>query len=136
MAKLQTSDSDQVTGLIQKLEQPVAEAVGLLRQIFLTTDKEISEQIKWNSPSFYYNGDMKPFDPKEYKRDIAVVNLTRGRLMLVFPTGAIIHDTSGLLEGNYTDGRRMISFKDTADVKAKEESLRNIIAEWLRLVER
>ena len=136
MAKSKFSDSEQVTELIGKLEKPVAEAVELIRQIFLSTDKEISEQIKWNSPSFYYNGEMKPFDPKEYKRDIAVANLHRGRLMLVFPTGAKINDTTGLLEGDYTDGRRIVNFKDAEDVQARAESLRKVIKEWLALVEK
>ena len=128
--------SQQVTELIKKLEAPVAEAVELIRQIFLSTDREIAEQIKWNSPSFYYNGEMQAFDPKEYKRDIAVVNLTRGRLMLVFPTGAKIDDTTGLLEGNYPDGRRMVNFKDAEDVKAKEERLREVIVDWVGRIER
>src|SRR5690606_36424395 len=111
-----------------------AEAVQLIREIFLSID-EISEQIKWNSPSFYYNGEMKPFDPKEYKRDIAVANLHRGRLMLVFPTGARINNTSGLLEGDYPDGRRIANFKDADDVRTKEADLRRVIAEWLSKVE-
>ncbi len=134
MAKSKLSDSEQVAEFIGKLEKPVAEAVDLIRQIFLSIDG-ISEQIKWNSPSFYYNGEMKPFDPKEYKRDIAVTNLHRGRLMLVFPTGARISDSTGLLEGTYTDGRRMVNFKDVEDVKAKEDSLRNVIIDWLSKVE-
>ena len=134
MAKLRLSDSEQVTELIGKLEKPVAEAVKLIRQIFLSIDG-ISEQIKWNSPSFYYNGEMKPFDPKEYKRDIAVANLHRGRLMLVFPTGAKINDTTGILEGNYIDGRRIVNFKDASDVKAKEDKLRKVIVDWLSKVE-
>ncbi|MEJ7693359.1 DUF1801 domain-containing protein [Daejeonella sp.] len=136
MAKSKLSDSEQVTEHIQKLQQPAAEAVELIRQIFLTADKQISEQIKWNSPSFYYNGDMKPFDPKEYRRDIAVTNLHKGRLMLVFPTGAKIDDPSGLLEGKFTDGRKIVNFMDADDVKAKEENLRAVIKDWLDKVEK
>jgi hypothetical protein len=130
------TDSEQVTELIRKLDDPTAEAVRLIRQVFLNTDEHISEQVKWNSPSFYYNGDMQPFDPKEYKRNIAVANLHRGRLMLVFPTGIKITDTSGFLEGSYTDGRRIVNFKDASDVRAKENLLRSAIIDWLSKVER
>ena len=42
---------------------------------------------------------MKAFDPKEYKREIAVFNLLKGSIMLVFTSGAKVNDTSGLLEG-------------------------------------
>ncbi|SKB81879.1 DUF1801 domain-containing protein [Daejeonella lutea] len=135
MAQSKLSDSEQVTRFIEKLDKPIAEAVELIRQIFLSIDG-ISEHIKWNSPSFFYNGEMQPFDPKEYKRDIAVTNLHRGRLMLVFPTGAKIVNNTGLLEGNYTDGRRMVNFKGADDVKAKEGSLRKVITDWLSTVEK
>lgn len=64
-----------VDDYLAQLDGPLANTIGAIRQVFLKTDKLIGEQIKWNSPAFYYTGDMKPFDPKEYKRDIAVVNI-------------------------------------------------------------
>jgi hypothetical protein len=79
---------------------------------------------------------MKPFDPKEYKREIAVFNLFKKRIMLVFPSGAKINNASGLLEGDYKDGRRLIIFKNLIDVKSKEKSLRNIVKDWLKLVDK
>ena len=107
-----------------------------IRRVILDTDKTISEHIKWNNPAFYYNGDMKPFDPKEYKRDIVVFNLHKGRIMLVFPTGAVVNDKSGILEGDYKDGRRMVTLKDMEEVKAKEKALRMVIKTWLSLVDK
>lgn len=130
------SDTEQVTAHIQKLDKKTAEAVEYLRQCILSADKEIAEQIKWNSPSFYYSGEMKAFDPKEYKRDIAVMNLRKDKIMIVMPTGATIKDTSGLLEGNYTDGRRLITFGDLADIKSKEKQLKTVLKAWLKLVEK
>ena len=114
----------------------IRETVEWLRQIILNTDAEIGERIKWNNPSFYYTGDIKPFDPKEYKREIVVFNLFKGRMMLVFPSGAKVNDTFGLLEGDYKDGRKIAVFKDLEDVKAKEVALRKIILGWLALVEK
>lgn len=58
---------------------------------------------------------MKPFDPKEYKRDIVVMNLHKGKILLVFPTGARINDGTGILEGKYTDGRRVVIITDMND---------------------
>ncbi len=136
MPKLKPTDQEQVTSHIQQLEKPFGDVVEALRQVILSADREVGEQIKWNSPSFYYTGDMKPFDPKEYKRDIVVMNLRKGSILLVFPTGAAIKDTTGLLEGEYTDGRRLAKFKDMADVVAKEQSLKTVIKAWLDQVER
>ena len=130
------TDEEQVTEHIQKLEPALAESIEAIRQIILKTDKEIGERIKWNNPSFYYTGDMKPFDPKEYKREIIVMNLHKGRIMLVFPSGAKVNDASGLLEGEYKDGRRLLIFKDISDVKTKENALQSIIKTWLTLIEK
>src|SRR6218665_1659859 len=130
------NDTEQVSAYIQKLDKKLAEAVEYTRQLILSTDKELGEQIKWNSPAFYYTGDMKPFDPKEYKRDLAVMNLRKGQILLVLPTGATIKDSTGLLEGKYTDGRRLITFTDLDDIKSKERKLKTVIKDWLKLIDK
>jgi len=124
MGKSKLTDNEQVTGHIQNLDKSIASTVQTIREIILNADREINEQIKWNNPSFYYNGEMKDFDPKEYKRDIAVFNLFKNRIMLVFPSGAKIEDKSGLLEGDFKDG------------KAKEKALQTVIKKWLKLVDK
>ncbi len=102
----------------------------------LSTDKEIGEQIKWNSPSFFYQGVMQPFDPKEYKRDMIVLNLhKRDHVLLIFPTGAKVNDSSKLLEGDYKDGRRMVTIRDKQDLEAKKPALQQVIKAWLKLVD-
>ena len=137
MAKLtKQNESDQVNEHIKKLDSKVAEVVQTLRKIILSTDKEIGERIKWNNPSFYYTGEMKPFDPKEYKREIAVFNLFKNRIMLVFPSGARVNDKSGFLQGDYKDGRRIVIFKDLEDATAKEKSLRLVLQQWLKLIDK
>lgn len=131
------SDEEQVTELIQKLEQPWASIVGNLRKTILSIDPEIGEQVKWNSPSFYYKGEMAPFDPKEYKRDIVVLNLHRNdHVLLVFPTGARIEDPAGLLEGKYTDGRKLAKISSQEEAEAKAPALRDVIKNWLLTVEK
>ena len=79
---------------------------------------------------------MKPFDPKEYKREIIVMNLFKERIMLVFPSGSKVKDKSGLLEGDYKDGRRITIFKDMKDLKSKENLLQSVIKKWLTLVDK
>lgn len=122
---------------IAQLDGPLAKTIEGVRQVILGTDAAIGEQIKWNSPSFYYKGEMKPFDPKEYKRDIAVVNIYKKEyVLLVFPTGARVNDTTGLMEGAYTDGRRMVKIMDVDDLKAKKKALQQVIKEWLNGVDK
>jgi hypothetical protein len=137
MAKaVKPTDTEQVTAHIKKLDPSFGKIIEAIRQIVLKTDKEIGERIKWNNPSFYYTGEMKPFDTKEYKREIIVMNLFKERIMLVFPSGAKVNDRSGLLEGDYKDGRRITIFKDMKDVKSKEKLLQAVIKKWLTLVDK
>jgi hypothetical protein len=133
---MKLTDSEQVTQHINKLEPALVEIIETLRQIILSTDQEIGERIKWNNPCFYYKGEMQDFDPKEYKRDMIVMNLYKGRIMLVFPSGAKVNNHSGLLEGDYKDGRRMVTFKDLDDVIENKENLQTIIKQWLALIEK
>ncbi len=80
---------------------------------------------------------MKPFNPKEYKRYIVVFNLYRKDcIRLVFPSGAKINDTSGLLEGTYADGRRLAMFRNMGDVESKGKALQRAIKRWLRLLDK
>jgi hypothetical protein len=135
MAKSQLSNTELVSAHIEKLDEPTKEVVETLRQIILSTDPEIAEEIKWNAPSFYYSGEMKPFDPKEYRRHIIVMNLHK-RILMVFPSGAKIDNTLGLLTGDYKDGRRLVEVKTMADVKNITPDLQAAIRDWLSKVDK
>lgn len=132
MAKSKLSDSQQVDELISKLDSQLKTTVQTFREIILATDQEIREQVKWNSPSFYFTGEMKPFDPKEYKRDIVVCNIHRGKILLVFPTGAKVK--SSLKGKDYPDGRKIITIEDLT--VATTNQLQQLIRDWLGMVEK
>lgn len=136
MSKAKLTDKELVTQNIEKLPKTIQPAVEYLRQFILSVDKEISERIKWNSPAFYFSGEMKAFDPKEYKRDILVMNLRNDKIMCVLPTGMTIKKNIEILEGNYSDGRRIINFTNLDDIKTKETKLKKTIKEWLSLIEK
>jgi hypothetical protein len=131
------TESEKVDAYMSKLKHPLAKVVEDLRKIILSIDKEIGEEIKWNAPTFFYAGQMKPTNPKEYRRYIVVFNLFKQDcIRLVFPSGAKVKDTSGLLEGDYADGRRLAMFYSPKDVKSKEKNLRAVITKWLKLLEK
>jgi hypothetical protein len=131
------SEPEKVDAYMSRLKHPLAKVVEDLRQIILSTDEEIGEEIKWNAPTFFYAGKMKPTNPKEYRRYIVVFNLFKQDcIRLVFPSGAKVKDASGLLEGDYADGRRLAMFYSSKDVKSKAKALRAVIAQWLKLLEK
>lgn len=122
------SESAVVEAYMKRLRHPLADVVEALRQSILKADPEIGEEIKWNAPAFFYTGEMKPFDPKEYKRYLVVFNLFKKEcIRLVFWGGAKADDKSGFLEGNYVDGRRLALFHDMKDVTSKKKALQNTL---------
>jgi hypothetical protein len=129
-------DSQKVTDYINSTDVQFKSTIELLRKIFLNSDTEIAEHIKWNSPSFYYNGAMKDFDAKEYKRDLAVLNLHRGKLLIVFPTGNKIDRQTGLIGKDYPDGRRIVEIKDLEDAQNKTEALTKGIKDWIAQIDK
>lgn len=131
------SEPDRVDAYMQKLEHPLSDVVVALRKIILSTDDEIGEGIKWNAPTFFYAGEMAPSDPKKYKRYIIVFNLyQKDCIRLVFPNGAKIKDSSGFLQGDYADGRRLAFFHSMKEVKSQTKPLQQAIRKWLNLLDK
>ncbi len=131
------SAPDKVDAWMATLEHPLKPVVEALRKVILAADKTVGEHIKWNHPAFYYTGEMKPFDPKEYKRYLIIFNLHSkdGGVLLVFPHGAGVDDPGGLLTGDYADGRRLARFHTLADVTAAKKPLTNIIKSLIRQID-
>jgi len=129
------SEPDQVNAYMAKLKHPLADVLEALRQVILKTDASIGEEIKWNAPTFFYTGAMPQSNPKEYKRVLVVSNVfKRDCIRLVFWGAGNVKDTSGLLTGDYTDGRRLAGFYDLKDVRSKEKALKNILKQQLKLL--
>ena len=129
------SEPDKVDSYMKNLKHPLAGVAKALREIILTTDSKIGEEIKWNAPAFFYTGEMPPFNPKEYKRHIIVFNLhKKDCIRLVFPSGAKVKDTSGLLVGDYADGRRLALFHELIDVQSQKHNLQRVIKQWLAIL--
>lgn len=126
------SEPEQVDAYVRALKYPLKSVVEELRSIILSADSAIGEEIKWNAPAFFYTGKMAEFDPKQYKRHVVVFNLfKKDCVRLVFPTGASIGDTSGMLVGDYADGRRLALFSSVDEVHSKKAALERVIKKWL-----
>jgi hypothetical protein len=127
------SQSAKVDGYMATLKHPLADLAKALRRTILAADPRIGEEIKWNAPAFFYTGPMKPFNPKDYSRHLVVFNFFRKDcIRLVFWHGDRAKDTSGLLEGDYADGRRLAHFSSAKDLAARKTVLVNILKAQLK----
>jgi hypothetical protein len=129
---VKASEPHKVDAYMKNLKHPLARVAGALREIILKSAPDIAEEIKWNAPAFFYTGEMPPFNPKEYKRHIIVFNLYRKDcIRLVFPSGARVKKNTGLLEGEYPDGRRLAVFRNMGEVHSRKTLLQRAVKEWL-----
>ncbi len=130
-----TSEPDTVDAYMKQLKHPLHNVATELRRIILKADKRIGEGIFWNAPTFYFTGEMEPFDPKTYKRYIVGFNFFKqDTLRLIFLRGAEVKKHGGLLTGDYTDGRRIALFRSLAEVKKNEKALTAIIKELIKKI--
>ncbi len=120
------NDGAAVEAYFGEIDHPFKAEMEAVRAIILSVSDKISERIKWNAPSFFYEEDLGAFNPRatEY-----------AHLILLFPGGEGMDDSSGLLEGNHKD-RREVKFHSLDDVKAKKRSLEKLVKNWIALRDR
>lgn len=130
------SEPEKVSAYLQQLNHPLLDLVVYIRQSILAVHPEIGEGIYWNVPTFFYTGAMSEFNPKDYKRYIVGLNFYKqDTIRLVLLRGAAANNESGILEGDYKDGRRLISFKSIDDVKSKQVAFEKIIRELVTKID-
>lgn len=105
------------------LDHPLKAEVQAVREIIQGVSPAITEEIKWNAPTFSYQGYLVTFN----------LHAT-DRVHLVFHNGVILPDPTGLLEGDYKD-RRMAYLQDMDDVEAKKAALQDVVRSWITLMD-
>jgi hypothetical protein len=129
---IKLSGPQQVVDFLNNLEHPLKKEIEEVRKIILSTNKSITEHIKWNAPNFCFDNE-----------DRVTFNLQgKGFFRLVFHCGAkvkdhagngtLFEDTTGLLDWVTTD-RAMIKLTDMSDVESKKEKLAAVVAKWIEV---
>lgn len=127
------SEPETVDAYMKTLKHPLKPVAEQLRKVILGADKSIGEGIYWNAPCFYFTGEMKPFDPKTYKRYVVGFNFFKqDTLRLIFLRGAEAKNTGGLLVGDYKDGRRLALFQSLTEAKKSGKEIQRIVRELIK----
>ncbi|MFJ6562092.1 DUF1801 domain-containing protein [Streptomyces sp. NPDC091412] len=111
------------------VDHPQREAVEYLRAAILRADALITEQVKWQAPSFCYGRvDRVTFQLRS--RDVELV-FHRGAKVRDDAASFTFDDDSGLMRWRSGD-RAMVTFKDLAEVKAREAAFISLVRRWVR----
>lgn len=121
--------NEAVSEFVEQLDSPVKEMVSLIREAILESNGEISEQIKWNAPSFSYAGD----DRVTFR-----LKTKDGSVQLIFHRGAKVKDasdfsfddSSGLLEWAAAD-RATLKIADLDDAATKKAAVVTVVNDWM-----
>lgn len=115
---------------MDQLDHPLKKEIEEARRIILGIHEQITEHIKWNAPSFCFNGD-----------DRVTFNLQgKGFFRIVFHCGAkkrpeqaapIFEDATGLLEWASND-RAIVKIFSLSDIEDKKEKLIEVVAGWMQ----
>lgn len=111
----------EVEAFILASEHPMSEEIQKVREIILSVDPQITETIKWKSPTFMYKGNIASYFMNAKKF-----------VSLMFHKGASLPNDHGLLEG---DGKetRVARFENINDIDAKKEALQQVVRDWIDL---
>lgn len=120
-----------VAAFLANLEHPMKDGILALRKTILGANSDLTEQIKWNAPSFCHGGD-----------DRITFRLPpngKGGVQLIFHRGAKTKDTtdfkftdpSGLVEWAASD-RGVVTFKDADAIAPNTANLVKLVQAWLK----
>jgi hypothetical protein len=120
-----------VQSFIDALEHPLKDEVVALRQLLLHADPAISEEVKWNAPSFRTTEHFATMHLRA-KDAVQLVLHLGARSKRAVPSDAIA-DPQGLLKWLGPD-RASIVFTGAEDLAHKSHAVVAIVRQWIRHV--
>jgi uncharacterized protein YdhG (YjbR/CyaY superfamily) len=110
--------SKEVEAWFARYENPMKDVVLRMREIVLAADARIEECIKWQAPTFTFEGNLASFFPK-----------SKQHASLMFHTGARIPGDHPRMEGT-GDTSRFMKIGTVAEANAAKRDLERIVRAW------
>lgn len=114
----------EVEAYLEKKAHPMDAEIRRVREIVLSAHPEMTECIKWSSPTFLYKGNMASYFMNAKKH-----------VSLMFHKGILIPDKTGLLQGDGKEGR-VAKFTSMADIEARKADLESVVNGWVELMDK
>ena len=127
--KEKPSGTQAVVEFLATTQHPLKPEIEELRRIILAAGVPLTEQIKWNAPSFCAEGDDRMTFKLNSPEAVEIV-FHRGAKVKALPAQNLIEDPHGLLKWATTD-RAVASFTGMDDIRSKEKPLIEIVNQWI-----
>ena len=111
----------EVDAWLKAYDNPMKPVVAAMREVILKADTRVTEAIKWQAPTFIYEGNNARFFPK-----------AKSHASLMLHKGAVIPGDFPNLAG---EGEEACSFKVASldDLEAKADELAAILVAWCEM---
>lgn len=126
---MQNHLNPEVSAFLDEQSHPLRENIEILRNIILSSNQEIKENIKWNGPNYCFKDQdrisMRINPPKQLQ-----LIFHRGAKKITQPTTKLIEEPSSLLVWKEND-RAVATFKSIDDIINDKEILQKIVKKWI-----
>lgn len=122
--------NQEVSDFLEQQNHPFRDEIELLRNIILSVDNKLTENIKWNGPNYSFENEDRI--TMRIQPPVVQVQLIfhRGAKKQEQPKDKLIASTSKLLNWKEND-RALITFKSMKDIESSRLELSDIIKDWI-----
>lgn len=119
-----------VDDFMKTLDHPLKTEIETVRKIILSANDQITEQIKWNGPSFCINGDDRVTFRLNPPKNIQLV-FHRGAKVRTDTKDFSFDDPTGLLKWLAKD-RGVVTFQDMSEITLRNSDLKLLVDKWVK----
>lgn len=121
-----------VENFLVTLKHPHKPEIMALRQIILAADPAITEEVKWNAPSFRTTEHFATFQLRA-KDGVQIIFHLGAKVTAATATGFTIADPAALLTWLAKD-RASVIFHDLAEIQTKQTAFADLVRAWIAQV--
>lgn len=120
----------EVEQFLRGLNHPLQREVEAVREIVGRAAPELTEHIKWNAPSFCWNGEDRITFHLRGKADVQLVFHRGAKRKADIGRATLIEDGTGWLKWAAPD-RATVKFAGMDDVLTRQQQLADIVVRWI-----
>jgi hypothetical protein len=125
--------NSEVTNFLDELNHPFRKEIEQLRNLILTANNNLTENIKWNGPNYCFGN--------EDRITMRIQPITTKKNQVIFHYGAKVQEQpkDKLIQTNLdiltwkTNDRAVATFKNIQDIEKAKTDLTKIINEWIEV---
>lgn len=130
MAKQKTNFNLDVTSFLDEQNHPLRKEIETLRELILSSNQNLSENIKWNGPNYCLEDEDRVTMKIQPPKNIQLI-FHCGAKVKEQPKEKLVKEDFGLLIWKGND-RAVATFKSMQEIEISKKPLLAIISEWLK----